>query len=226
MMNTIVRSIVGGAVGYAMSKYFDTVAFTEDKRQPIEKAAAMPLFKLANENSIAWFQAKLQDAVDMINDSVYGPKERVLITNATAREFRIACLKSVPEKDVTGKVVCKTKCDIPGVRARIYDEKLDCAYRLTLSVEFKRLGGVVIPVVYLSDKTVSDKEWSSFREAFYELHEVTEKAINIAKSKGMLTQDQAEKIYGIGKEIGKGHKVSDDVAEFINKAPVVKMSEM
>jgi len=209
MMNLIARSLVGAGIGYMVGKTIDELTGNVDRRQPAEKAAALPLYKLAHENSVAWFQAKLQDAVDMMQNSAFAPGKRVLITNAQAREFRQRALAALPERKVGSSgysvQIGITVCDVT-----IKDSALDCEYELAVCVEFKKIGGVIVPVAHLSDLYGNvEGHWYSYADAYNAMHEEYQKAIDIARKAGMVNQEMVDHAYNMGKKAGGARKVPD-----------------
>ena len=221
MMNLITRAIVGAGIGYAFGKAIDTMTANVDRRQPAEKATCLPLYKLAHENSVAWFQSKLQDALDMLQEGDHAPEKRVLITNAQARAFRQRALAALPERHTDGgysTLVGITVCDVA-----IKDSALDCEYEFAVCVEFKKVGGVIVPVAHLSDLHGNvEGHWYSYADAYNAMHDEYQKAMSIAREAGMVDQQTVDLAYDMGKKVSGARKVP----EYIKKAPTVSMSEL
>lgn len=215
MMNLIARATIG--IGYVVGKTIDVLTANTDNRQPAEKAAALPLYKLAHENSVAWFQSKLQDAVDMLQNSAYAPEKRILITNAQAREFRQRALAALPEKKAGGSY--SVQIGITATEVKMKDYTLDCEFDLAVCVEFKKIGGVIVPIAHLSDLYGNIEGcWYSYADAYNALHVEYQKAMNIARKAGMINQETVDHAYNMGKKVGAAKK--------IKKVPTMSMSEL
>ena len=235
-MNLITRATVGALVGYAVGKTIDyvTAPTKADNRQPIEKAACLPLFKLANDNSVGWFQCKLQDALDMLDTGAHRPVKRVVVTNAMARDFRARALRELPHRNENGNMCHGVGLTISELLIDVTDTELNATYCLNVCVEFKKLGGTIVPAAHLHDADgMLDERWYSYADAFEAMHSATAKAIRIAGCTGaMVTTKAAKEMYESGKELGKAQAQAKrpapvaPVPEYIKKAPTVSMSEL
>ena len=118
----------------------------KNKKKTIEHADSEKMYKLAAEKSVGWWQQAIQDALDALEARSWNcPSERVVVTNAMARETRAYCLNHTPEVDGE-KVSYLTGATVKGLEAKIRSNAdYDKQYEVGFMINFKIIEGTLVP---------------------------------------------------------------------------------
>lgn len=208
MMNLIARATVGAAVGYCVGSIIDAAA--NRNSQPKHKAGEYcgsrwynKVYQLAADQSVSWWQAKMQDSIDVLACGDHAPAERILVTNKEARELRTRFLAGRPRYNEDGGNTVTVSCTFGSSTYKVEDVELS----INFMFGFNQVQGSLIPTARIMCHDLdSEKEWASFSEFYNDALEQIQKCKRLGFVSEQRFLEHGKGMYDIGRDIGRSER--------------------